>query len=198
MVNLTLFDYGVGNLHSLAKGLEAGGASVSVSQDWRKALTARALVLPGVGAFGAAVHALDGVVGEIRKALEDGFPCLGICLGMQILFEESDEGAGGGVGLFSGRARRLRSRVVPQMGWNDVEVRPDPLFEGVEGLVGYFANSYVCEPTDPGVVIATSRYDGELFAAGVRKANTWAVQFHPEKSSTQGLRILRNFLGQIR
>jgi glutamine amidotransferase len=197
VVKVTVFDYGVGNLHSLGKGLEAGGAAVTLSRDWREALSAQALVLPGVGSFGAASQSLQSALPELRSALEGGLPCLGICLGMQLLFEGSDEGEGEGVGLFRGRARRLRTSVVPQMGWNDVTTGPDPLFEGLEGLVAYFANSFVCEAHDPEDVIAMARCEDDVFTAGVRRANTWAVQFHPEKSSKEGLHVLRNFLAQV-
>ena len=189
-----LFDYGAGNLHSLAKALEAAGASVTVTGDWETALSLDALVLPGVGAFGQAAKALPEDRGFVRDALADGLPCLGICLGMQLLFEDSDEAAGAGIGLVPGRVRLLDAPVVPHMGWNDVDTLPDPLFEGVEELVAYYANSYVCEPTKDTCIIARSSYADRAFAAGVRAANTWGVQFHPEKSSTQGRRIIANFV----
>ena len=197
-MKIGLFDYGAGNLHSLAKALESGGGKVTVTRDWARALEMDALVLPGVGAFGAAVRSLGKEEYRIREALEDGYPCLGICLGMQLLLENSEEGEGRGIGLLPGSVRRLRGRIVPQMGWNDVQLSPDPLFSGMHGLVAYYANSFVCEPSDPEQVIATSKYEGEVFAAGVRKGNTWGVQFHPEKSSGPGLQILRNFLEVIR
>jgi imidazole glycerol-phosphate synthase subunit HisH len=199
MIQVALFDYGAGNLHSLAKGLEAGGARVTVTRDWRAAVALDALVLPGVGSFGAAGRALaaDGARETMREALEGGLPCLGICLGMQLLFEASDEGAGQGIGLLPGRVRRLGARVVPQMGWNDVSTTPDPLFQGIASLTAYYANSFICEPADTDTVIGTSTYDDETFAAAVRRGATWGVQFHPEKSSSQGLRLLRNFLAEV-
>ena len=193
-----LLDYGAGNLHSLAKALEAGGAQVTVSGDWDAVLGQDALVLPGVGSFGAAVRALEGRGPEIQNRLKSGYPCLGICLGMQLLLEESEEGEGKGIGLITGSVRRIQGRVVPQMGWNDVELAPDPLFRGLDGLVAYYANSYVCEPTDPELIIGTTEYEGHGFAAAVRKDNTWGVQFHPEKSSSPGLRVIRNFLETVR
>jgi glutamine amidotransferase len=116
---------------------------------------------------------------------------------MQLLFEASEEGDGNGIGLIPGTVRRLEARVVPQMGWNEVATEPDPIFGGVQGLVAYYANSYVCEPTEPGVSIASTEYEGRPFVAGVRKGNTWGLQFHPEKSSGPGLRIIRNFLEGI-
>jgi imidazole glycerol-phosphate synthase subunit HisH len=224
---VTLFDYGAGNLHSLAKGLEAGGARVTITPDWDQALGGQALILPGVGSFGAAVRALEGHAERVREALEAGLPCLGICLGMQLLFDGSEEGAGRGIGLISGTVRRLRAPVVPQMGWNDVEPTPghedDPLFRGLvlggaeggaqggargraegdamapgaPGLTAYYANSFICEPQDPSRILATSSYGEERLAAAVRRGRTWGVQFHPEKSSAQGLRLLRNFLDEV-
>lgn len=196
-IRVALLDYGAGNLHSLAKGLEAGGARVTVTTEWDEALARDALVLPGVGSFGAAVRALEGHEERVRAALEDGLPCLGICLGMQLLFPDSEEGEGSGIGLIPGRVRRLRTRTVPQMGWNDVDTsEADPLFSGLERLIAYYANSFVCESDDADAVIARSEYEGEEFAAAVRRGRTWGVQFHPEKSSTPGLALLRNFLDE--
>ena len=200
MIHVALFDYGAGNLHSLAKGLEAGGAKVEVTSRWEVALGRDALVLPGVGSFGAAVRGLRGQEARVRDALEGGLPCLGICLGMQLLFPESEEAEGRGIGLIDGRVRRLRTRIVPQMGWNDISVGEDGIFEGISDLPGYFANSYVCEVGEgeaDGVTIAEAYYNGESFAAGVRKARAWGLQFHPEKSSKPGLRILRNFVSEV-
>ncbi|MDT8341068.1 MAG: imidazole glycerol phosphate synthase subunit HisH [Longimicrobiales bacterium] len=205
-LRVALFDYGVGNLHSLGKALEAGGARVAVTSDWEEALAVQALVLPGVGAFAAAVQALPGDRARVREALAAGLPCLGICLGMQLLFSASEEGEGAGIGILPGTVRRLRAPVVPQMGWNVVEATGDPLFHEVGGvgegfgdppLTAYYANSFVCEPDDPSDVVAWSTYAGDRFAAGVRRGNTWGVQFHPEKSSTPGRRIIANFLGQV-
>lgn len=189
-----LFDYGAGNLHSLGKAVEGAGARVIITSEWDEALGADALVLPGVGAFGQAAAALPDDPTPIRQALASGLPCLGICLGMQLLLESSDEAAGQGIGLVPGAVRRLEASVVPHMGWNDVEVGGDPLFGGIEGLVAYYANSYVCEPDESDAVIAWSTYDGTRFAAGVRASNTWGVQFHPEKSSVDGRRIVSNWV----
>ena len=200
MIHLSLFDYGAGNLHSLKKGLEAGGARVTVTTDWDEALGRDGLVLPGVGSFGAAVQGIEGQGERVREALEGGLPCLGICLGMQLLFPASEEAGGAGIGLVGGRVRRLRTRTVPQMGWNDVEAEADPLLSGTGTFAGYYANSFVCELSDtedPGVAIARSEYDGEEILAGIRKGRTWGLQFHPEKSSRPGLRILANFVEEV-
>lgn len=195
---IALFDYGAGNLHSLAKAVEAAGADVTITPEWNRALDGDALVLPGVGAFGPASAALPRDVATVRQALLDGLPCLGICLGMQLLFDTSDEAPGAGIGLVAGSVRRLQASVVPHMGWNDVDVLPDTLFDGVGPLVAYYANSFVCEPADPALANAWSSYEGSRFVAGVRSGNTWGVQFHPEKSSTAGRRIIANFVDAVR
>ena len=116
---------------------------------------------------------------------------------MQLFFDRSEEGEGEGIGIIPGSVGRLTTHTVPQMGWNDVELGRDSLFQGLEGLVTYYANSFVCAPTDPQTVIATSHYQRESFPAGVKKGMTWGVQFHPEKSSAPGLRIIENFLEGI-
>lgn len=197
-MNVALFDYGAGNLHSLGKALEEAGAGVRVTTDWKEALAQDALVLPGVGAFGPAAAALPKDRTPVREALAAGLPCLGICLGMQLLFEDSEEAAGDGIGLVHGKVRLLDARIVPQMGWNDVETSADPIFDGVSNLVAYFANSYECVPSDPADAIAWSEYDGVRSAAGARCARTWGLQFHPEKSSGPGRRIIANFVALAR
>lgn len=197
-MRVALFDYGAGNLHSLGKALEGAGAAVTVTNDWELALSLDALVLPGVGAFGQAAAALPDDRSELLATLGAGHPCLGICLGMQLLFADSEESAGDGIGLVDGTVRLLAAPIVPQMGWNDVEVAADPLFEGVSRLVAYYANSYVCVPDDPDTAIAWSEYAGRRFAAGVRRANSWGLQFHPEKSSVAGRRIVGNFVALAR
>jgi glutamine amidotransferase len=195
-VTIALCDYGAGNLHSLAKALEAAGARVRIEPDPLRVLDADALVLPGVGAFGAAARRLAPAAAEIRRALEDGFPCLGVCLGMQLLFEWSEEGDGRGLGVLPGHVRRLRAGRVPHMGWNGVRSArmPDPLLAGLGDLVAYYANSFVVEPADPGAVIAWTVYERHRFPAAVRRGRTWGVQFHPEKSGAPGLRLIRNFV----
>jgi len=193
-MRIALFDYGAGNLHSLGKALEGEGGTVVVTDDWSAALALDALVLPGVGAFGHAAAALPEDRSELLARLRGGMPCLGICLGMQLLFQDSDEAAGSGIGLVAGSVRRLDAPVVPHMGWNDVDTDADPIFAGIDGLVAYYANSFVCEPEDDGCVIARSTYAGRTFAAGVRTANSWGLQFHPEKSSADGRKIIGNFV----
>ncbi len=193
-MKVALFDYGAGNLHSLGKALEAAGAQVTVTSDWGEALGLDALVLPGVGAFGHAAAALPADRAPLRRALEAGLPCLGICLGMQLLFQGSEESDGDGIGLVPGNVHRLKASIVPQMGWNDVDTGQDPIFDGAAPLVAYYANSYICEPLDPEHAIAWSEYEGTRYTAGVRVARTWGVQFHPEKSSDRGRRLVANWV----
>jgi glutamine amidotransferase len=194
----TIFDYGAGNLHSLAKALAAAGAEVTIeSNPVRAVMEADALVLPGVGAFGAAAMQLAPARETMRLALAGTLPCLGICLGMQLLFDASDEGGGPGLGIVAGRVTRLRAERVPQIGWNEIEVAGDPLFQRAPLPIAYYANSYVCRPAFSEKVIAWSTHEGDRFPAAVRAGLTVGVQFHPEKSSTAGVQFLRAFVESI-
>lgn len=197
MSRVLVVDYGVGNLHSLAKALGRGGHDVRIERSPATFQGVDAVVLPGVGAFGAAAAAFAPCAPAFRAAIQCGLACLGICLGMQLLFEQSEEGGGPGLGLLPGSVRRLRAARIPHMGWNAVEPgpAPDALF-GTAPLVAYYANSYVAEPADDSAVIAWTQYDGERFPAAVRRGRVWGVQFHPEKSGEAGLRVLGNFLAQ--
>ena len=196
-MRIALFDYGVGNLHSLGKALVEGKAEVVVTSDWDEAIRQDALVLPGVGAFSAAVEALPADRAPLREAMMNGLPTLGICLGMQLLFDRSEEGTGDGIGIIPGRVRRLNAEVVPQMGWNEIELSADPIFDGLDRLDAYYANSFVCEPDDPAQAIGWSRYESDRFACVVRRGSVWGAQFHPEKSSHPGRRMIQNFLTQV-
>jgi glutamine amidotransferase len=200
-MNVTLFDYGAGNLHSLAKALEAPDVSVRIETDPRLAVETGSdvLVLPGVGAFGAAADRLAPGREVMRAAILGGLPTIGICLGMQLLFDGSDEGTGEGLGVIAGRVTRLRAERVPQIGWNGVEPLPsEPLFAEAPVPMVYYANSYVCRPADPRVVTAWTEHEGDRFPAAVRAGRAVGVQFHPEKSSMQGVRFLRAFLDDAR
>ena len=191
-MRVTLFDYGAGNLHSLAKALSTPGVELRVEEDPLRALDTHLLVLPGVGAFGAAAARLAPGREAMREAVDQGLPCLGICLGMQLMFEGSDEGPGEGLGLFRGRATRLSSRRVQHIGWNSVE-------GGETGLSSvYYANSYACRPERPEEVQAWTEYEGDRFPAVVRRGKLLGVQFHPEKSSSAGVRFLQSFLREVR
>ena len=200
-MNVTIFDYGAGNLHSLAKALEGPDVDVRIETDPVRAVEdgTGVLVLPGVGAFGAAVERLAPGRDAMRAAIMGGLPTIGICLGMQLLFDGSDEGEGAGLGVIAGRVTRLRAARVPQIGWNDLEMVPgDPLFVAAPLPMVYYANSFVCRPVDAAVVTAWTQHEDDRFPAAVRTGQAVGVQFHPEKSSTQGVRFLRAFLDDAR
>ena len=197
IVRVAILDYGTGNLHSLTRGLRAGGASVEVIERVDGSFDAGALVLPGVGAFGPAAARLEPSAGAIRAAVARGLPCLGICLGMQLLFERSEEGAGVGLALLPGGVRRLRARCVPHMGWNDASpARADPLFPDGAPLVAYFAHGFAAAPARDEHVLAWTEHETDRFPAAVRSGSAWGVQFHPEKSGAPGVRLLRRFLAE--
>jgi glutamine amidotransferase len=187
LTRLAIFDYGAGNLHSLVKAIATENATISVEPNLRTALRADILILPGVGGFGAAVEAMNGAQVDLASALAGGLPCLGICLGMQLLFDTSEESSGRGIGLIPGRVERLRTSKVPHMGWNQIEwpARSERR-ESIELETAYFANSYICQPEDDAAIIGWTTHEATKFAAVVRQANTIGVQFHPEKSSTAG------------
>lgn len=199
MIDITIFDYGVGNLHSIKNGLERAGAGVKVTSDVDQILNAECVVLPGVGAFGKAMDAIDPIKADLLKRLNDGMPALGVCLGMQLLFERSSESTGGGIGFIKGDCPKLKLKMgkVPQIGWNSVQfLRDDELFVGIpQGSYFYFANSYVTRPTE-NVSIATTEY-GTAFPSVIKKKNVYGTQFHPEKSDVVGLRMLANFVGFV-
>jgi glutamine amidotransferase len=194
-VKVTVFDYGAGNLHSLAKALEMDGVRVHVETDPQRSVDTDVLVLPGVGAFGAAVERLSPGRDVMRNAILGGLPTIGICLGMQLLFDASDEGGGAGLGVIPGRVTRLSAQRVPQIGWNDVEpVKDERLFTVAPLSLAYYANSFVCRPDDESTVVAWTTHESDRFPAAVRTGWTVGVQFHPEKSSSDGVRFLHAFL----
>lgn len=197
-MRVTIFDYGAGNLHSLAKALEQVDVEVRVEADPVRATKTEVLVLPGVGAFGAAAQRLAPGCDAMRAAITGGLPTIGICLGMQLLLETSDEGGGAGLGVIAGRVSRLTATRVPQIGWNMLDDARDSLFETAPLSIAYYANSYVCRPTDEANVIAWSEHEGDRFPAAVRAGSAVGVQFHPEKSSVAGVRFLHAFLDEAR
>ena len=196
-MRITLFDYGAGNLHSLAKALRGEGRDVRLETDARAAVDTDVLVLPGVGAFEPAARALEGGRDAMREAIIAGLPCLGICLGMQLMFDASDEGEGAGLGVFGGRVTRLRTTRTPQIGWNTIDDANDPLFGCARLVTAYYANSFVCRPLDESVVTAWSTHEGDRFPAAVRAGTVVGVQFHPEKSSAPGLAFVHEYLNLI-
>jgi imidazole glycerol-phosphate synthase subunit HisH len=199
-MRLSVFDYGAGNLHSLIKTLERPGIDVRVDTDPTTAVASDALVLPGVGAFPAATRALgDSGRSTMQAAIRDGLPTLGICLGMQVLFDGSDEGGGPGLSIIRGRVSRLQAERVPQIGWNqlELEVQRDELLDAAELRTAYFANSFVCRPAEPESVVAWSTHEQDRFPAMVRVGRCTGVQFHPEKSSTAGVSFVHAWLREV-
>jgi len=198
---IAIADYGIGNLGSVTKGFRHAGTEVVLTGDPRELRAADALVLPGDGAFGATMEEVTnrGLVPVLQEAVAEGKPLLGICIGMQLLFEESEEhGRHRGLGFLPGRVRRFDDGLpVPHMGWNRLRKRqPSPFLDGlVDGEHVYFVHSYYCDAPDS-VILATSDY-GRDFPAVVGQGNVMGVQFHPEKSQAVGLRLLRNFVRML-
>jgi imidazole glycerol-phosphate synthase subunit HisH len=205
---ITIVDYGMGNLRSVHKGFERVGFPAVVTQDPGSIRKASGLVVPGVGAFKKAMENLTelGLVDPIKEFIASGRPFLGICLGLQLLFSESEEfGVQNGLGLFAGRVIRFpfstpgsppsrNSLKVPHMGWNALQIRKRvPALQGIEdGAYFYFVHSYYPVPEDRDIVATTTDYGGE-FVSSISRGNVFACQFHPEKSQAVGLKILRNF-----
>jgi len=198
MLRVTIFDYGAGNLHSLAKALSVDDVRLAVVADARAALETDVLVLPGVGNFSLAAARTQSARDEMRRAILAGLPTLGVCLGMQLLFDESDEGPGRGLGVVAGRVSSLRATRRPQIGWNTIDDARDPVFEAAPLATAYYANGFVCRPLDSRSVIAWSTHEADRFPAAIRAGRTLGVQFHPEKSSAAGVRFLRAFLEEAR
>jgi glutamine amidotransferase len=199
-MTLAIIDYGVGNLRSVEKAFAAMDCEAIISGDESVLRKAERLVLPGVGAFGACMKALmeRGFDRLVKERASEGTPLLGVCVGMQLLFDESEEfGSTRGLGLLRGSVRRFSGDlVVPHVGWNRIQQkRSHQLFEGVEeGSFCYFVHSFYCEPSNQRLVVGETEY-GVRYASVVAEGNVCAVQFHPEKSQAVGLRMLRNFCG---
>jgi glutamine amidotransferase len=202
---IAVVDYGMGNLRSVAKALEQVGADVEVTSNPERIEDADGVLLPGVGAFGKCMENLRaaGLEGSVRAAAKSGRPFLGVCVGMQILFEESEEfGPVAGLGILPGRVKRFVPRdatqKVPHMGWNTLELRHRvPALRGIaDGSYVYFVHSFYVETDDPTLVASTTPY-GVSFASSVARGNLFATQFHPEKSQTVGLKMLQNFVESV-
>ncbi len=200
--DVTIVDYGMGNLRSVQKAFERLGLRAEITDVPERVLAAERLVVPGVGAFGDAIQELErrGLVKPILKFIESGRPFLGICLGLQLLFEKSYEnGVHKGLGLLRGDVVRFElpsEFSIPHMGWNQVRQEcPTPLMRDIpDESYFYFVHSYYVVPTDPEVVAGTTEY-GVRFCSMIRQDNVFATQFHPEKSQSLGLQLLRNFAG---
>ena len=199
---IAIIDYGMGNLRSVEKGFEKVGVRAGIVGDPEEVDRAAGVVLPGVGAFADAMDNLarSGMDLAVKRAAADGRPLLGICLGLQLMFEASEEwGYNRGLGIFPGLVRRLPEGLkVPHMGWNQVRFRgSQPIFEGVpDNSAFYFVHSYYVDPGRDSISIGITDY-GLEFTSAVGLKNIYAIQFHPEKSSALGLRILRNFGGIV-
>lgn len=196
---IAIIDYGMGNLHSVEKAFAKVGAQAIITADHEEILCADKVVLPGVGAFGdcmANLHKLE-LVPIIKTVLNSGRPFLGICLGLQLLFAGSEEAAGvEGIGYFAGQVVKFKNKnlKIPQIGWNNITTeKNNPLLGNVDNEYVYFVHSYYAEPTEENIVTATTDYGGKITVA-VGKNNVQAVQFHPEKSSSVGLKIIENFV----
>jgi glutamine amidotransferase len=194
---IAVVDYGAGNLRSIRRALEAAGAEVTVTSDPTVVAAADAVVLPGVGNAGHAMRTIDslGLTTALKEAGTSGKPFLGICLGMQLLYRDQEEGDTEGLGLLPGRVRRLAADVkVPHIGWNRSRVTRDgPLGRAGEERYYYFVHSFVAEPDDPSDAAAMTEY-GEPFPSVVVRDNVWGTQFHPELSSDDGLALVRAFV----
>jgi imidazole glycerol-phosphate synthase subunit HisH len=195
---IAVLDYGIGNLRSAEKALQHLGVDAALTTDPAAARRADGVVLPGVGAFGRCMEQLreSGLEPVVHEAVESSTPFLGICIGMQMLFDASEEAPGvKGLGIITGEVRRLTAAErLPHMGWNTITIRTgSALFDGIDdGSWLYFVHSYAPVPDDEAVVAATTDYGGTVVAA-VEQGSLWATQFHPEKSAAHGLRLLQNF-----
>ena len=201
-VEVAVVDYGAGNLRSVAKALEYLGAAPVVTSDARALAKAQAIILPGQGACDSAMRALEGLglVEPVREAIRGGVPFFGVCLGLQLLFDVSEEGDVECLGILPGRVRLLDDGLkVPHMGWSSVSFQTDhPVFEGVpQESYFYFVHSYYPEPDIANDAAATASY-GRTFCCAVAQGTLMATQFHPEKSGRWGLRLYENFLNFVR
>lgn len=205
MVNLAVIDYDTGNLHSACKGLEKAGAVPHITNTAEDILNADGVVLPGVGAFDPAMNNIRerNLEETIKKAIAIGKPFLGICVGLQLLFDGSEEGTEPGLGIVPGMVRRFKSEpgiTIPQMGWNQLEFNQSDrqLWQDLAAdPYVYFVNSYYAEPKEDGVISAMVTHGTQTVTAAIARDNLMAVQFHPEKSSENGLKILSNFVSLV-
>lgn len=197
---IAIIDYGMGNLYSIKNTFEKVGADAKIATDSKELRKADAIVIPGVGAFDQAMKNIAPLKEDIVEVVASGIPFMGICLGMQVLFDKSEEGKAEGIGLIPGKVVKLpKSVLVPQIGWNELQIkRHISLLDGIsDGDFFYFVHSYYCVPRDKPVAVATVDYGADVTAV-VAVDNIFGLQFHPEKSGPKGLAILENFVGGVK
>jgi glutamine amidotransferase len=205
MTVIAVVDYDMGNLHSACKGLANAGATPHVTDSAKDIGRADAIVLPGVGAFDPAIQHLRDrdLISPLKDAIASGTPFLGICLGLQILLDGSEEGREPGLGIVPGWVRRFRYEpgiTIPHMGWNQLQLRQPnlPLWNQLAADPWvYFVHSFYADPADAGVIAATTTHGSQTVTAAIARDNLMAVQFHPEKSSDTGLKLLANFVASV-
>ncbi|MBU0590683.1 imidazole glycerol phosphate synthase subunit HisH [Candidatus Micrarchaeota archaeon] len=195
-----IIDYGAGNATNVKSALLKIGVSSMISSDAATWTNADALIFPGVGSFGAAMKNLGNKSEILKDLITKGKPFLGICLGMQLLMDASEESSGvQGLGIIPGKAKLfITSLPVPQMCWNKVKSLNSPLFDGLDEFYAYFVHSYYCDLSDSSYVSAKTEYGGITFASAFWRKNIYATQFHPEKSGVKGLQLLRNFITEVK
>jgi glutamine amidotransferase len=194
---IAIIDYGAGNLRSIRRALETNGAETVITSDAEVVRNADAVVLPGVGHAGHAIGEIErrGLTPAIKESVESGKPFLGICVGMQVLFEHQEEGDTQGFGFLHGNVREIKgAEKLPHIGWN--QVSSGQTGDGVDDGYFYFVHSFVAEPSNPEDVAATSNY-GEEFAVLVKSGNVWGTQFHPEKSGPAGIEFLASWVNEV-
>lgn len=194
---IAIIDYGAGNLQSVKNALDYLNVKSKITDDAEEIAKADKIIFPGVGSFGEMMNALESrnLVSSIKKSIKDKKPFLGICLGLQALFEESEESPGiKGLGIFKGKVKRFKTSLkVPQIGWNSIKMeKNDEMIHGLDNKFFYFVHSYYVAPEDKSIILTTTDYSGR-FVSGICKDKIWAFQFHPEKSGKDGLEILRRF-----
>jgi len=195
-----IIDYGVGNIRSVSRVIEStkleSGEKIDVllTRDHEQILNSDLIVLPGVGSFGSASEQLGDWKNDLVSVIQAGKPTMGVCLGMQLLFQKSEEGSGDGLGVFKGSVTKIASKTVPHMGWNEI-------FDsaGAPSKVpwAYFAHSYACRPDDESIVSGWTTYEGDRFSSIVRKGNILGTQFHPEKSDIAGVALVHDFVAEV-
>lgn len=195
-----IIDYGVGNIRSVTRVIESTELDskerieVVVSRDHDTIMNADLIVFPGVGSFQAATEQLTSWKDELLAVVQNGTPTLGMCLGMQLMFNKSEEGNGDGLGIFEGAVTRIAARRVPHMGWNKIT---DKQGNASDISWAYFAHSFACRAEDESIVTGWTTYEGDTFASMIRKGNVMGTQFHPEKSDIAGVALVQNFISEV-